>query len=78
MSDDLASDAERLLSEATPPKMGTPSSKLLEEWIEFTCIQAMSVAEKYTEKVAAAKVAVSYLAVKAKLPVEFGAGFSDD
>jgi len=77
VSDDLASDAERLLSEATPPAPGTPSSKLLEEWIEFTCIQAMSVAEKYTEKVAAAKVAVSYLAVKSKLPVAYGSGFDE-
>jgi hypothetical protein len=78
VSDDLASHAERLLSEADKPEMpGTPSGKLLEEWIEFTCIQAMSTAVKDTEKIAAANAAIKYLAVKAKLPVPYGAGFDE-
>lgn len=79
MNDDLPpSDVDRLLEDAKPPMPGPPSGTLLEQWIEYTCIQAMSAAQKDTERVAAAKVAVAFLAVKLKIPVAYGSGFTDE
>jgi hypothetical protein len=80
VGNDLARDAEALLSDASRPETpGTPSGTLLEQWIEYTCIQAMSEDKSVTkEQVAAAKVAVSFLAVKSKLPVKWGEGFGDE
>lgn len=79
MSDDLASDAERLLSEAAaPPAFDlVEQTRVMESWIVSTLSAAMSTAAKTTEQIAAANAAIKYLAVKAKLPVEFGSGFNE-
>jgi len=74
MSDDLASDAERLLSDAQPDD--TPVS-VMEAWIVATLTNAMTQAQKTTEQISAANAAIKYLAVKAKLPVAYGSGFDE-
>jgi hypothetical protein len=74
MSDDLASDAERLLSEAQPE---ASTLDVMEEWIVATLTDAMQHAQKTTEQISAANAAIKYLAVKAKLPVAYGSGFDE-
>ena len=78
MSDDLESDAERLLSLMNGPEFDLEDgTKTMECWIVATLTEAMTKAAKTTEQISAANAAIKYLAVKSKLPVKWGEGFDE-
>lgn len=55
-----------------------PASASIEAWIESVLIDAMANGALLKEKVAAANVAVRYLAVKHKIGVPFGEGLDEE